>query len=175
VRDVRDPAASAVLVTGVYGAGKSTLVADLGALLGEHGVTYGLLDVDFLGWFDVGQDAAEQRHVVLDNVRHLAASFLDRGATRLLVAWSVGDAEQLGQLRAAVGVPVRVVRLEVPESLVTARLAADPTAERSVDDLRVARDWLASGRGVGLEDLTLPGDRPVRETSRAVCAWLGWL
>ena len=40
---------------------------------------------------------------------------------------------------------------------------------------RIRAHWLASGRGVGLEDLTLPGDRPVRETSRAVCAWLGWL
>jgi hypothetical protein len=68
-----------------------------------------------------------------------------------------------------------VVRLEVDEPLVTARLAGDPTAERAVDDLRVAREWLSSGRGVGLEDLTLPGDGPVRETSLAVCAWLGWL
>ncbi len=170
-----DPAASAVLVTGVYGAGKSTVVADIGALLGEHRVPYGLLDVDFLAWFDVGQDRTVQRQVVLDNLRHVAASFLDHGARRLALAWSVGDAEQLTQVRAAVGVPLRVVRLEVDEALVTARLADDPTEERAVDDLRVAREWLSTGRGVGLEDLTLPGDRPVRETSRAVCAWLGWL
>jgi hypothetical protein len=172
---VSDPAASAVLVTGVYGAGKSTVVADLGALLGEHRVPYGLLDVDFLGWFDAGQDRAVQRQVVLGNLRHVATSFLDHGARRLALAWSVGDADQLAQVRAAVGLPLRVVRLEVDEALVTARLADDPTEERAVDDLRVAREWLATRRGVGLEDLTLPGDRPVRETSHAVCSWLGWL
>jgi hypothetical protein len=171
---VTDPTASGVLVTGVYGAGKSTVMADIGALLGEHRVAYALLDVDFLGWFDAGQDLAVQRQVVLGNLRHVSASFLGHGARRLVVAWSVGDAEQLAQVRAAVGVPLRVVRLEVDEALVTSRLAADPTEERAVDDLGVAREWLAAGRGAGLEDLTLPGDRPVRETSRAICGWLGW-
>ncbi len=71
-------------------------------------------------------------------------------------------------------VPLRVVRLEVPASLVERRLSADPTEERRGDDLRVAREWLAAGHGVGLEDLVLPGDVPVRETSEAICSWLGW-
>ena len=33
---------------------------------------------------------------------------------------------------------------------------------------------VAAGQGVGLEDLALPGDLPVRETSDAICSWLGW-
>jgi adenylylsulfate kinase-like enzyme len=45
---------AAVLVTGVYCAGKSTVVADIGALLESRGERYGVLDVDWLGWFDAG-------------------------------------------------------------------------------------------------------------------------
>jgi hypothetical protein len=29
--------------------------------------------------------------------------------------------------------------------------------------------------GVGLEDLLLPGDQAVRETSEVICSWLGWI
>ena len=53
-------------------------------------------------------------------------------------------------------------------------MSADPTEERRGDDLRVALEWLAAGHGVGLEDLLLPGAAPVRETSEAICSWLGW-
>jgi len=54
-------------------------------------------------------------------------------------------------------------------------LSSDPTEERKGDDLRVAREWLSAGHGVGLEELLLPGDRPVRQTSQAICSWLAWL
>jgi putative protein kinase ArgK-like GTPase of G3E family len=46
--------AEAVLVTGVYGSGKSTVVADIGGLLEERGEYYGVLDIDWLGRFDAG-------------------------------------------------------------------------------------------------------------------------
>jgi hypothetical protein len=55
------------------------------------------------------------------------------------------------------------------------RLSSDPTEGRRQDDLHVALEWLVVGRGVGLEDLLLPGDRPIRETSEAICSWLGWI
>jgi hypothetical protein len=50
-----------------------------------------------------------------------------------------------------------------------------PAEERKRHDRHVAQEWLAAGRGVGLEDLLLPGDRPLRETSEAICSWLGWI
>ena len=37
----------AVLVTGVYGAGKSTVVADIGGMLERRGERIGIVDVDF--------------------------------------------------------------------------------------------------------------------------------
>ena len=166
--------ADAVLVTGVYGAGKSTVVADIGALLGDRGERYGLLDVDWLGWFDSGISHQAHRRAVLGNLATVSSGFVIAGVRRLALAWSVRDRVQLDEVRLAVPVPLRVVRLEVPPALVEQRLSADPTEERRGDDLRVAREWLAAGHGVGLEDLLLPGDAPVRETSEAICSWLGW-
>lgn len=166
--------AEAVLVTGVYGAGKSSVVADIGAVLQDRGERFGLLDVDWLGWFDAGGDDALHDRVLYTNVRRVCAAYLDVGVRRLALARSIKDQEQLDAIRRAVPVPLRVVRLEVDVAVVEQRLSRDPTEERQVDDLRVAREWLAAGHGVGLEDLLLPGDRPVRDTAEAICSWLGW-
>jgi hypothetical protein len=167
--------AQAVLVTGVYGAGKSSVVADIGALLGLRGEYYGLLDIDWLGWFDAGGDRAARHRVVLSNVTTLCQAYLEEGVRRLALAWSIRDRAQLDAVRAAVPAPIRVVRLDVGAELVDQRLSSDPTEERRVDDLRVAQEWLSAGIGVGLEDLLLPGDQPIRQTSEAICSWLGWL
>jgi hypothetical protein len=170
-----EPVAKAVLVTGVYGAGKSTVVADIGKILEDHGEPYGLLDVDWLGWFNAGEDRTAHRQVVLSNVRMVCQTYLAAGVRRLALAWSIRDREQLDELRLAVPAPMGVVRLHVDTAVVQRRLASDPTEERREDDLRVAHEWLAAGHGLGLEDVVLPGDQPVRETSEAICRWLGWI
>jgi hypothetical protein len=167
--------AEAVLVTGVYGAGKSTVVADIGGLLERRGEYYGVLDVDWLGWFNAAGGADEHQRVLLSNVRSVCSAYLDVGVRRLALAHAVEDGAQLDALRVAVAVPLRVVRLEVSADLIEQRLSIDPTQERREDDLRVAQEWMSARRGVGLEDLVFPGDQPVRRTSEAICSWLGWI
>ena len=81
--------AEAVLVTGVYGAGKSTVVADIGKLLTDRGERYGLLDVDWLGWFDAGLDAASHRRVVMSNITTVCEAYLAEGVRRLALASSI--------------------------------------------------------------------------------------
>jgi hypothetical protein len=162
------------LVTGVYGAGKSTVVADIGDLLEKRGIAYGVLDVDWLGWFDAGHGDAVHERVQMANVANVCAAYLAEGVRRLALARSVRDRDQLAAIRLAVPVPMRVVRLDVDAVLVERRLSGDPTEGRRQDDLHVAMEWLAAGHGVGLEDLLLDGDRPVRQTSAEICSWLGW-
>src|SRR4051812_42447088 len=95
--------AEAVLVTGVYGAGKSTVVADIGGMLERRGERYCVLDVDWLGWFDSGQGADAHRRVLLSNVRAVCTAYLDAGVRRLALAHAVPDRIQLDELRMAVG------------------------------------------------------------------------
>ena len=164
-----------MLVTGVYGAGKSTVVADIGALLQDHGESFGLVDVDWLGWFDVPDRPEVNQKVTTSNLSLICAAYLDVGVRHLVLAWSIRDRAHLEATRAAVGVPTTVVRLDVDEATVRARLESDPTEERRVDDLAVAVDWLSHGQGVGLEDLAVPGTSQVREISKQICQHVGWL
>jgi hypothetical protein len=46
--------ARAVVVTGAYGTGKSSLVEEIADILEHRRVRYGALDLDWLGWFDPG-------------------------------------------------------------------------------------------------------------------------
>jgi hypothetical protein len=164
----------ALLVTGVYGAGKRTIVADMGSMLESWGEPYGALDVDSLAWFGAGLDREAHDRVVLGNVASVCRACVAVRVRHLALAWWVADRGQLEALRAAVAVPLRVVRLEVDAALVQQRLRADPTQERRQDDVATGLRRLEERRGEGLEELALLGDRPVRETSEAVCRWLGW-
>jgi len=53
--------AKAVLLTGVYGSGKTAVAEEIASVLEEQGMAYAALDLDWLGWFDAGwdDDAAE--------------------------------------------------------------------------------------------------------------------
>jgi hypothetical protein len=164
----------ALLVTGVYGAGKRTIVADMGSMLESWGEPYGALDVDSLAWFGAGLDREAHDRVVLGNVASVCRACVAVRVRHLALAWWVAHRGQLEALRAAVAVPLRVVRLEVDAALVQQRLRADPTQERRQDDVATGLRRLEERRGEGLEELALLGDRPVRETSEAVCRWLGW-
>ena len=50
-----------VLITGVYGTGKSSVAAEIAETLERHGVPYGALDLDWLTWFEVPGMATRRR------------------------------------------------------------------------------------------------------------------
>jgi molybdopterin-guanine dinucleotide biosynthesis protein len=61
--------AQAVLFIGVYGSGKTSLVEEIADIMEEHGVRYGAIDLDGLGWFDPGfGDHDAGRPVMMRNV-----------------------------------------------------------------------------------------------------------
>ena len=65
---VNDRRAEAVLLTGVYGSGKSSVAAEIAYLLEQQGELYALLDLDYLSW--TGPDTGDRR----DDLREAAAS-----------------------------------------------------------------------------------------------------
>jgi Adenylylsulphate kinase len=160
-----------VLVTGVFGSGKSSVAAEIGYELEQRGELYAFLDLDFLGW--VG-DHDTGRAMMLRNLAAIAPHFRDIGVATCVLAYFVPDRVTLDAIREAMGVPLRVVRLSVPAAEIRRRLEADPTSGRS-DDLREALESLESSAGVGLEDLAVDGDRPVQEVAQAMLSCLGWL
>ena len=165
--------AEAVLITGVFGTGKSSLAAELAYELEQRGAPYAAIDLDWLLWFDTGLDPAAAAEVYWQNVRAVVGNYADAGVRYFVLAIAVRDRAELDGLADAVGVPMRVVRLEVPLDEIERRLTADAITERR-DDLRRAGEWLDAAAGVDLADLTLPNVGPISELAATVLDWLGW-
>ena len=61
----RASAAEGVLLTGVYGSGKSSVAEEIAYLLEQRGDPYALLDLDYLGWAGTGTgDHVADRHAL---------------------------------------------------------------------------------------------------------------
>ncbi|HYJ68134.1 MAG TPA: hypothetical protein VEX15_10800 [Nocardioidaceae bacterium] len=163
--------AEGVLITGVYGSGKSAVAAQITYLLEQRDQRYALLDLDYLGW--VGDHAMGYR-MMLRNLAAVAPHYREAGIGVFVVAYFVRDISALRSVRQALGVPLRVVRLSVPWPEIERRLSSDVTSGRG-DDLRDAAASIAVEEGTGLEDLVVNNDRPVGTVAREVMIWLGWL
>jgi hypothetical protein len=171
----RSRGAEGVLITGVYGSGKSSVAAELVYLLEQRGEPHALLDLDYLGWAGTGaEDRAAEVALMLRNLAAVAANYRQAGVRRFVLAYFVRDPGEVRGVQAALGLPLRVVRLTVPLAAIEHRLAADVTSGRQ-DDLREAAAQLAAAEGAGTEDVAIGNDRPIAAVAHEVMAFLRWL
>jgi adenylylsulfate kinase-like enzyme len=162
------------LITGVYGAGKSTVAAEISYLLERRRQPYALLDLDFLGWGVNSFDGSGARNpFMLRNLAAVVSNYREGGISVFVLAYFVSSHDELRGIREACGVPLRVVRLSVPLSDIEQRLSAAVTTERR-EELREAAQQIEDGEGVGIEDIVLANDRPVPVVAEQVMTWLGW-
>lgn len=170
----RPAPADGVLITGVYGSGKSSVAAEIAFMLERRGEPYALLDLDYLGWGGVpGSGRASEVALMAANLAAVAANYRQAEVRRFVLAYFLRDPGELDAVRDALGVPVRVVRLTVSLDVISQRLADDVTSGRR-DDLRAAAESLATGQGTGLEDLAIANNRPVAAVAQQIMDFLGW-
>lgn len=170
----RDPAppAESVLVTGISGVGKSTVVEDIAELLEDAGVAYGAIDLDWLMCYDTGPGGAGEqlRH---PNLVSVVSNYRAQGIDRFALAGYCADVDEVESLRAALGMELTVVELSAPFGVIEGRLEAEGTPDR-LGDLERARIQVTQPRE-GWADFVVDSARPVREVSSAILDRLGWL
>jgi energy-coupling factor transporter ATP-binding protein EcfA2 len=171
--DLAPSATRTLLVTGAYGTGKTTLAAELAELLADHEIPCAAIDLDWLGWFWLpGKREHTVNDIVVANLGALADTYSRAGVERLILAGTIRTQDELAQLAAVVGQPLRVVQLTVPLSEIARRLAADALSSRA-DDLELSAT--EPNAGADIADLTLPNETDIGELAERVADWLGWL
>jgi hypothetical protein len=158
----------AVLITGPFGSGKSSLVGDIADVV-EGTIPYAAIDLDWLAWFNAmdGSPDHEVGPVELKNLSDVVRNYLDAGVLFFVMARSVPNAREAALLKGVLPMPVTMVRLEVPLAELEGRLGDDITTGRQ-DDLRRMREWIAEGQGIGFEDLVIENGRPLRDVALEV-------
>lgn len=168
----QDHGCRALLLTGVYGTGKTSVAVEIADILEKRGEPYAVLDLDWLMWFQSSAQQEDGHAMMLRNLAPILDNYRSAGVLTFVLARSVGGKEELASLRSVLGMRLSVVRLTVPLEEIQRRLGSDITSGRK-DDLRVAAQWLAVKKGEGIEDLAMPNDRSLREVATDIVKWLG--
>ena len=165
----------AVMVTGVYGVGKTTVVEEMAEQLEDTGLTFAAIDLDWLWWFNIGSldDDAVDR-IGLSNLAAVARNYIDAGVNHLMLAGAIEDETDIAEIRQALRCELRVVRLTLTYPEIENRLAGAVTTGRQID-LRQTEEWMREDFGAGIGDLVLVNDRPVQTVAREILKWLGWI
>lgn len=165
----------AVLISGAYGTGKSSVAAEIAELLEARDVAYAAVDLDWLAWANLPEAHGEAGHrLMLANLAPMIANFRAAGMTRFVLAGLLSSADERERLRETLGMRLRVVRLTLSISEIELRIGSDPTTGRR-DDLERAREQVADDVGAGLDDLAVANDRPIGEVAAEIVSWLGWI
>jgi len=166
--------ARAILLTGAFGTGKSTVAEEIAHLLEGMGLSYAAIDLDWLCWSNATGADHSEHGILVQNLEAVVSVYRQARVERFVLAGAVADAPTLDALRAAIGVPVLTVRLTAPLAVIEQRLGAAPTRGRA-EDLERAREWVTAGTGVGLEDGTVQNAGSLREAAIRVLDLAGWL
>ena len=129
-------AADAILLTGTVGTGKTTVLIEIGERLEAGLEPYALVDLDWLAWVRPAANSGATVHgVLIENLRHVAATFRAAGVQRIVLSRAVTDAADVEAIRAALGI----------ERLVVARLVA---ASQVIEERLRARDRAPSSPSI---------------------------
>ena len=167
----------AIVLTGVYGVGKSTTAAQIADLLEARGARFAALDLDWLSWAwsedNTHDDPLDL--LMLEHLDLLVRNLLRRGNDRFILAGSVMTTAGWDAIRETMAMPTRLVRLTASLPTIRDRLGHEPTTGREHDLARTER-WLADPPGdVPTPDLEIANEGSIVETANAILAWSGWV
>ena len=163
----------ALLLTGLFGTGKSSVASEMAETLEARGVLYAAIDLDWLCWGYAGEGPGAEHRMLLANVVPVVVNYRSAGVTRFILARSMRTRDEVDGLREAIGMPLRVVRLTAPWDEIERRLRSDVTSGRQ-QDLREAAAWRDANDDEGAEDRVVANDRPIGEVAQEILVWLGW-
>jgi adenylylsulfate kinase len=167
-----------ILVTGTVGVGKTSVLVEIGDLLATRDEAYALVDLDWLAWLrpDPGRGTTVQ-DVLVENLRHVAATFRDAGVERLALARAVRRGDELDVIRQAVGASeFSVVRLVASPGAIERRLRGRDSGAQLAEHLEEATAFAADAEEAGIGDAVVSTDDvDAAASARAVLERAGWI
>ena len=162
-------------ISGAVGVGKSSVLVELHDILRGERVPHGCVERDALSYFWPPQGRFNEV-IVERNLTCLVATFLEAGATRLLIAGVIeGPADLAVYRRCVPNAEIQVCRLTADLDLRRQRLRVRETGAGLDWHLKRTIELDTILGEVKIEDFSVEnGERPLREVALEVLTRAGW-
>jgi len=119
-----------LLLTGTVGTGKTTVASAIGDQLADIGLPNAVIDLDWLGWVNVGNDFHNYDHLIMQNLLSTWQNYRDVGVEYLVLARALLQREPVGILKNSFpNTPITIVRLTASHETVKERLSRRDSEE----------------------------------------------
>jgi thymidylate kinase len=163
-----------VIFTGVYGAGKSSVVEEIASHLDQFDTNYAAIDVDWLWWFNNSEFNDDQaKQILFKNLKSVISNYLDAGVSKFLFAWAIRSKQDLETFKSILPFPVMVIGLTAPLSTIKDRIATDAATGRK-DDLANTEKWIQESVDLSIYDAEISNNRPITEVAIDIMNLLRW-
>jgi len=119
-----------LLLTGTVGTGKTTSAIEIIEQLADMGLPCAVIDLDWLGWINVGADFHEYETLIAQNVISVWPNYHALGVKYLVLARGFTQREPVQTLKKAFpDTPMTIVRLIASKETITMRLTQRDSGE----------------------------------------------
>jgi adenylylsulfate kinase len=166
-----------VVISGTVGSGKTTIATRLHDKLVQRGYASAVIDVDFLCEAEPRTpDDPYNSDLGIKNLAAIWPNYKEFGVEYMVLARVVEEADERAKYDAAFGIPVKIVRLEVPSALRKERLIERESEPQWLEwHLNRTDELAAIMRERELEDFVVVNDeRSPDDTVAEIIRLLGW-
>jgi dephospho-CoA kinase len=119
-----------LILTGPVGTGKTTTAAEIGEQLASINLPNAVIDLDWLGWVNVGNDFHQYDHLIMQNLISAWENYRAVGVEYLILARGLLQHEPVDMLKGAFPTTqVIIIRLLASKETIKKRLAQRDSGE----------------------------------------------
>ncbi len=156
-----------VVITGMFGVGKSSVVEEIAYVLERQGTTFAAIDLDWLRWFDRGDGAETSADpLFFANLAAVLGNYRGAGIDRYVMAGRAGGRRRAGRVDNNLGLLARDSPVDSASPCHCVPASGEPSQRPKGGSPRVAETWLDHGIGEELGQIVLPNDGRLRSNRR---------
>jgi len=165
-----------LLITGTVGTGKTTVAAEVGEQLGDAGLRNAVIDLDWLGWVNAGDDFHEYDQLIMQNLMTIWPNYNAIRVEYLVLARGLIHRKPVDILKTTFpNTPIAIVRLVASKETIEKRLSQRDSGETLKEHLSEMGEMNRIMNELHLEDIVVNNEHlSVEESTRQIINFIGW-